>query len=93
LIQKSAANYVATDSEIGSQRLCHCQFRNRQQNCIAIDSEMGSKKIFRSRFKNLQPSVPLSSGNNYVVAHSKIDSKTVLLLIQKSATKNYVAAD
>jgi hypothetical protein len=41
--QKSTAkNYVAADSEMGSQTLCRCRFRNRHKNCVAADSEISS---------------------------------------------------
>jgi hypothetical protein len=43
--QKSTTNCVATKSEIGSQKLWRCQFRNRQPNCSAADSKIGSQKL------------------------------------------------
>jgi hypothetical protein len=74
-IQKSAANYVAADSEIGNQKLCRCRFRNRQpfvplsaaKNCVAADSEIGTQKLFRYRFRNRQ--------QNCVVAYLKISTQ------------------
>jgi hypothetical protein len=35
-IQKSAANYVVAESEIGSQKLLGCRFRNQQPKTLSL---------------------------------------------------------
>jgi len=80
LIQKSTAkNCTVADSEISSQKLCCCLFRNRQWelrhyrpinqklNCAAANSEI-SNQLGRCRFRDRQP-------------------KTASLPIQKSAMR------
>jgi hypothetical protein len=43
LIYKSATkNYIASDLEINSQKLCRCRFRNQKPNSFAADSEIDS---------------------------------------------------
>jgi len=59
----TAKNWVAANSEIGSQKLYRCRFINRQKNygvadselaanCAAADSEINNQKLCRCRFRN-----------------------------------------
>jgi len=107
-IQKSATNCAIVNSEIGNQKLYHCQFRNWQQNYVAANLEINSQKRFCCRFrnqhqnchcqfKNRQPTMPLpnkkSATQNSSTTDSEIGSKTASLPIQKSKAKNCAAAD
>jgi hypothetical protein len=80
-IQKSTAkNCVATDSEIGIQKLFYYLFRIRQQNCVAADSEIDNQ-LCRCRFRNRQPkTVPLLTQKSTAMVESFRLSFSLLLL-------------
>jgi hypothetical protein len=58
-IQKSASNYVAADSEIGSLKLCRCRFRNRQPKALLLLILKLATKYCAAIEKSTAKTVPL----------------------------------
>jgi len=75
-IQRLATNYVAAESEIESQKLCHCRFRNWQPKTLPLPIQESATKLRCCRFENQQPimsmSIQKSAAKNYVATDSEI---------------------